>query len=112
MQRSPKSTQPAARTLQNLRGTGQVYADKVYVCDVRYGVTVKQTIVYAGSRSGAGAVDMRGTIVVGAADPNWRRGAKLVLHLEDGRTAVFATTTDKAATGVYGIQVETLTDPR
>ncbi len=108
MSRQTKSMQQATRTLQTLRGTGRVFAGNSFLCDVRYSVTVNQGIVYAGSQPRTGATDIKGTVIIVDGERDWKLGTRLSLHMQDGRTASFVTTTGNAAAGMYGIHVNEL----
>jgi hypothetical protein len=107
-----KATRQATRTLQTLRGTGKVYAEKDFVCDVRYAVTVHQGIVYAGFQPSAGVTDITGTLVVVDGEQRLKVGSKLSLRMEDGRTASFVISTGGSVGGMYGIHVNALSDRR
>jgi hypothetical protein len=107
-----KSTRQAARTLQTLRGIGKVYAGNQFLCEVRYSVTVHQGIVYAGSQPRAGVTDIKGTLVIIDGERQWKKGTKLSLRMEDGRTADCVTTTGNDAGNTFGIQVSELSHRR
>jgi hypothetical protein len=99
---------PATRTLQTLRGLGQVFAGSTYLCDARYAIAVHQGIVYAGSQPRAGATDIRGTLVVVDGEQSWKLGTRLSLRLEDGRTAACVTSTESIPASLYEISVSAL----
>jgi hypothetical protein len=105
-----KPIRQATRTLQTLRGAGQVFAASKFLSDVRYTITVQQGIVQAGSQPTSGATDIKGTLVILEGERNLKHGARLVLKMEDGRTAEFVTASGTAAEGVYSIQVSKLSD--
>jgi len=110
MSRQLKSIRKATRTLQTLRGLGQVFAGDEFLCEARYSVSVNQGIVYAGSQPSSGVTDIRGTLVLVNDERIWKPGTKLSLKLEDGRTAAFVTSTGKAGSSQYGIKVTALSD--
>ena len=103
-----KPTRQATRTLQTLRGIGQVFAGHELLCEARYSLSVNQGIVYSGSQHGAGATEISGTLVLTNSDWKWKPGTPLSLRMEDGRTAAFVTLAGKASASVYGIQVQEL----
>jgi hypothetical protein len=107
-----KVTRQATRTLQTLRGTGRVYAEKDFLCDVRYALTVHQGIIYAGFQPSAGVRDIEGTLVVVEGEPRLKVGSKLSLQMEDGRTAALVIATGGSVGGMYGIRVNALSDRR
>jgi hypothetical protein len=105
-----KPIRQAMRTLQTLRGAGKVYAGSKFLSDVRYTLTVQQGIVQAGSQPSANVTDIKGTLVIVDGERSLKRGARLSLHMEAGRTADFVTASGSAEDGLYGIQVSKLTD--
>lgn len=105
-----KQVRQAMRTLQTLRGHGKVLAGGKVLSDVRYTLTVQQGIVQAGSQPTANVTDIKGMLVIVAGERKLKRGAKLALQMEDGRTADFVASTGDADEGLYGIQVSKLSD--
>jgi hypothetical protein len=103
-----KTIRQAMRTLQTLRGTGKVFAGSQFLSDVRYTLTVQQGIVQAGSQPSANVTDIKGTLVIVEGERSFKRGSRLSLQMEDGRTAEFVAISGGAADGLYGIQVSKL----
>jgi hypothetical protein len=102
-----KDIRQATRTLQTLRGTGQVYSGSDLICEGRYTLMVQQGIVYAGSQPSAGVTNIKGTLVT-VDGQTLELGTRLSLEMEDGRTAAFIVATDSSVAGMYGIHVNIL----
>lgn len=112
MKLAKKTTRTAMRTLQTLRGTGKVFAGDQFLSTVRYTVALNQAIVYAGSQPSAGTTDIKGTLVIVDGECKWKRGTKLELQMEDGRTAAFVTTEGDALAGTFGVHISELSGRR
>jgi hypothetical protein len=96
------------RTLQTLRGTGKVFAGKLFLCEGRYSVSVQQGISYTRFQPSAGAADIQGTLVIVDGERHWKKGLRLSRRMEDGHTAECITTTGNAAVSTFGIHVSDL----
>jgi hypothetical protein len=105
-----KQIRQAMRTLATLRGNGKIYAGSKVLSDVRYTLTVQQGIVQAGSQPSANVTDIKGTLVIVEGERSLKRGSRLSLQMEDGRTADFAISSGGAEDGLYGIQVSKMSD--